>query len=55
LYKKARNGTIPEFTGISAPYEEPEDPEITLETDKLNVQESVDKIIGYFKEKGILF
>ena len=55
LYKKARNGTIPEFTGISAPYEEPEDPEITLETDKLNVQESVDKIIGYFKKNGIMF
>ncbi|MEF8846070.1 MAG: adenylyl-sulfate kinase [Bacteroidales bacterium] len=55
LYKKARNGTIPEFTGISAPYEEPENPEITIETDKLNVQESVDKIIGYFKENGILF
>ena len=55
LYKKARNGTIPEFTGISAPYEEPENPELTIETDKLNVQESVDKIIDYFKKNGILF
>jgi sulfate adenylyltransferase len=55
LYKKARNGTIPEFTGISAPYEEPENPEITLETDKLNVQDSVDKIIDFFKKNGILF
>ncbi|MFW6103951.1 MAG: adenylyl-sulfate kinase, partial [Bacteroidota bacterium] len=55
LYKKARNGTIPEFTGISAPYEEPENPEITIETDKLNVQQSVDKIIGYFKKNGVLF
>ncbi len=54
LYKKARNGTIPEFTGISAPYEEPGNPEITIETDKLNVQQSVDKIIGYFKENGVL-
>lgn len=55
LYKKARNGTIPEFTGISAPYEEPENPEITIETDKLNVQQSVDKIIDYFKKNGVLF
>ncbi len=55
LYKKARQGVIPEFTGISAPYEEPDNPEITIETDKLDVQQAVDKIIDYFKQKGILF
>ena len=54
LYKKARQGVIPEFTGISAPYEEPENPEITIETDKLNVEESVDKIIDYFRKKGVM-
>ena len=55
LYKKARDGVISEFTGISAPYEEPENPEITLETDKLSVEESVDKIIDYFKKNDIIF
>mgnify|MGYP006273637239 CR=1 FL=1 len=55
LYKKARQGVIPEFTGISAPYEEPDNPEITIETDKLNVEESVDKIIDYFRKNNILF
>jgi adenylyl-sulfate kinase len=54
LYKKARDGVIPEFTGISAPYEEPKQPEIVIETDKLNVQESVDKIIDYMKSNKIL-
>jgi len=53
LYKKARTGEIPEFTGISAPYEEPENPEIVLETDKLTVEESADKVIEYMKENGI--
>jgi adenylylsulfate kinase len=37
LYKKARAGVIKEFTGISAPYEEPENPEIIIETDKLYI------------------
>ncbi|MFP4447095.1 MAG: adenylyl-sulfate kinase [Bacteroidales bacterium] len=55
LYKKARQGIIPEFTGISAPYEEPVNPEILIETDKLNLEESVEKIIHYMQEKNILF
>jgi adenylylsulfate kinase len=54
LYKKARNGEIPEFTGISAPYEEPEAPEIILDTDKETVEESVMKVIFYLEEKGII-
>ncbi|MFO8234364.1 MAG: adenylyl-sulfate kinase [Bacteroidales bacterium] len=54
LYKKARQGIIPEFTGISAPYEEPENPEILIETDKMSVEESVDKIIHYMQEKNII-
>jgi sulfate adenylyltransferase len=54
LYKKARQGIIPEFTGISAPYEEPANPEILIETDQLSLEESVDKIINYLKEKEVL-
>jgi len=54
LYKKARQGLIKEFTGIDAPYEEPENPEIIVETDKESIQESTDKIIKYLLEKKYL-
>ncbi len=54
LYKKARAGIIKNFTGIDDPYEEPENPEIVVETDKESVEESVEKIISYLKEKGYL-
>ncbi len=45
LYKKARAGQIREFTGIDAPYEAPEDPEIVVHTDRLSVDESVATIL----------
>ncbi|MCD6218277.1 sulfate adenylyltransferase subunit CysN [bacterium] len=54
LYKKARAGEIPEFTGVSAPYESPETPSLQIATDKLDVRESVDAVIAMLKEKGIL-
>lgn len=54
LYKKARAGEIPNFTGISAPYEAPEKPEIHLRTDKLSVEESVAKIMEYLKAQDLL-
>ena len=54
LYKKARKGIIKEFTGISAPYEEPENPEIVLETDKLNVSEATGVILNYLKSKKVI-
>jgi len=54
LYKKARLGEIKEFTGISAPYEEPDNPEIVIETDRLDVNESVKKIIDYLKANMII-
>ena len=49
-YKKAREGIIKEFTGISAPYEKPQDPEIHLRTDHLSVEECVQSIISYLEE-----
>ncbi|MBI3753691.1 MAG: adenylyl-sulfate kinase [Deltaproteobacteria bacterium] len=52
LYKKARAGEVKEFTGISAPYEEPLNPEITIDTSKLSVEESTKEIIGYLEKKG---
>ncbi|MBD3179991.1 MAG: adenylyl-sulfate kinase [Candidatus Latescibacteria bacterium] len=54
LYQKAREGVIKEFTGISAPYEEPENPEIVIETDRLNVDECSEVIIGYLKDNNII-
>jgi adenylylsulfate kinase len=54
LYQRARAGEIPEFTGVSAPYEAPENPELVLDTGSLGVEESVRQIIEYLEEKGYL-
>jgi adenylylsulfate kinase len=54
LYAKARAGQIPEFTGISAPYEAPLQPELTLETAKLTVDQSVAHVLGYLEGRGIV-
>ncbi|NUI81582.1 adenylyl-sulfate kinase [Staphylococcus borealis] len=51
LYKNARAGEIKEFTGISAPYEVPHQPEITIDTEHQSVEASVNTIIEYLKEK----
>jgi adenylylsulfate kinase len=47
LYKKARAGEISDFTGISAPYEAPQNPEITLHTGTLSIEESVAAVLEY--------
>jgi len=49
LYKKARLGEIKEFTGISAPYEKPENPEIVVNTKEQTIDQCVDKILDYLK------
>jgi len=54
LYKKARAGEIPEFTGISAPYEAPEKPELVLSTASLSVEQSVARLIAHLEERGYL-
>ncbi|KAF2472129.1 adenylyl sulfate kinase [Lindgomyces ingoldianus] len=54
LYKKAREGKIPEFTGISAPYEEPENAEITIKSAEKSVEEAVQEIVEYLDSKGLL-
>jgi adenylyl-sulfate kinase len=51
LYKKALAGEIKNFTGVSDPYEDPLHPEIVVETDKEDVEESVRKIIGYLEDQ----
>ena len=54
LYQKARAGEIPEFTGISAPYEAPEKPELVLDTSSLSVEQSVEKLVEYLSKNGYL-
>lgn len=53
LYKKARAGEIKDFTGISAPYEAPEVPEVRV-THEDSIEQSVDKVIDYLKEQKII-
>ena len=47
LYKKARSGEIKKFTGIDSPYEPPVNPELVIDSDKLNVQQAVNMILHY--------
>ncbi len=54
LYKKALAGKIKEFTGISAPYEEPQNPDIRIDTSILSAEESVKKIISYLEANQII-
>ena len=54
LYKMAREGKIPEFTGISSPYEAPENAEIHIRSDQKSVEDSVKEIVEYLQSKGLL-
>lgn len=51
LYKKARQGEIKDFTGISAPYEAPENPEFVLDTEKLSIEEAVATLRAYVEKE----
>jgi adenylyl-sulfate kinase len=54
LYEKALKGEIKEFTGVSDPYEEPLDPELTLETESESPEESAGKIISLLEERQLI-
>jgi bifunctional enzyme CysN/CysC len=54
LYRKARAGELPHFTGIDSPYEEPPAPEVRIDTAASTVQESVDQIVAQLRAQGIL-
>ncbi len=54
LYKKARRGEIKEFTGISSPYQEPDNPDLRIDTSALSLDESVQLVISLLREKHIL-
>jgi adenylylsulfate kinase len=54
LYAKARSGEIKEFTGVSDPYEPPENPELVLETEDETPQESAAKIVAFLEERDLI-
>ncbi len=55
LYQKARKGEIPNFTGISSPYEAPIKPEIHIINDKISIEDVTQQIINYLEDKGYLY
>jgi len=54
LYKKARSGEIPNFTGISSPYEKPKNAELVIKNNGIPVEEATQEVINYLEEKGYL-
>ena len=54
LYKKARQGKITNMTGISAPYEEPDHPSLIIETDKLDLQQCINKVITFLSKQNLI-
>jgi bifunctional enzyme CysN/CysC len=54
LYQKARRGEIVEFTGVTAPYEPPESPELVVDTQSLSVEESIARIVAYVERNFVI-
>jgi adenylylsulfate kinase len=54
LYAKARSGEIKEFTGVSDPYEPPENPELTLDTEHQSPEESAQMILAFLEERNLI-
>ena len=54
LYKKARAGEISDFTGISSPYEAPDNAEIVLDTSEVSIEACIEAIIVYLKERDVV-
>jgi adenylylsulfate kinase len=54
LYKRARAGEIANFTGISAPYDAPDNPEITIETQDREIEACVDELIKALEQRGVI-
>jgi adenylylsulfate kinase len=53
MYAKARRGEIKDFTGISSPYEQPENPELVLKTGTDPLEQCVESVVSYLKTRGI--
>lgn len=54
MYRRARAGEIRDFTGISSPYEEPENPELAVDTGCMPLGQCVDQVIGYLQDHGVI-
>lgn len=54
LYKKARRGEIADFTGISSPYEPPQNPELVINTATETLEDSVNIVLAYLAQRGII-
>jgi adenylylsulfate kinase len=54
LYEKAQAGIIKNYTGISSPFEEPDNPDLILDTSKLSIDDSVDRVLKYLKVTDFL-
>jgi adenylylsulfate kinase len=54
LYRRARAGEVADFTGISAPYERPEAPELILPTDQLSVEQCARRLLEYLRDHGLV-
>lgn len=54
MYKKARNGEIKDFTGVSSPYEVPDNPDIYVKNDNISIEEASEVIIRYLNEKKLI-
>ncbi len=54
LYAKARAGLIPEFTGISDPYEAPDDADVVIDTTTLTVEDAAQRVLDHLQQEGYL-
>jgi len=54
LYKKARRGELANFTGIDSPYEEPEAPELRIDTTELTAERAADKVVELLRKRGLI-
>lgn len=54
LYKKARDGLISGFTGVSQEYQAPKNPDLTVTTENMSIQESTNRVIDYLEEQNII-
>ena len=54
MYRRARAGEIRDFTGISSPYEEPENPELDVDTGSMPLDQCVDQVVGYLQDRGVI-
>jgi sulfate adenylyltransferase len=52
LYAKARRGEIPDFTGISSPYEDPDDADLVLDTSHRTIEDAVDEVWSFLQRGG---